>query len=58
MYGVRMAVPFTFLVRYSMKLNRTLYVFKFDYTWSIYTFYATANTGLFVLSEVVCLVRT
>jgi hypothetical protein len=27
-----------------MKLNRTLCVFQFVYTWSIYTFYTTANT--------------
>jgi hypothetical protein len=44
LHNVRMTGPLTFLVRSGMKLNRTLCVFQFVYTWSIYTLYTTANT--------------
>jgi hypothetical protein len=44
LYTARMTGPLTFLVRYSMKLKRTLYVFWFIYIWSICTFYTIANT--------------
>jgi hypothetical protein len=44
LHTVRMTGPLTFLVRCGMKLKRTLCVFQFGCTWSIYTFYTTANT--------------